>query len=79
MITKTQALQLKHGDTLYHATLRNADGTPIRVRVNGHCQTWKTQPDRFRLPTKHGLYSYLCVDEANADEWNTQLEERKER
>ena len=39
---------------------------PIRWRVNGKCKTWKRNPERFKLPIKHGLYSYGYITEENA-------------
>lgn len=37
---------------------------PINWRVNGKCKTWKTRPDDFSLPIKHGLrdYGYITQD-----------------
>lgn len=32
--------------------------THRRWRRNGRTQTWVRQPDKFRIPVKHGLYSY---------------------
>ena len=55
MITKKQATNLKHGDILHHTIMKNADGTPLRCRVNGICKVWKTRPDDFKLPVKYGL------------------------
>lgn len=57
MITKEIALTLKHGDVLVHNWRNNRDGTPMRARVNGSCQTWKSKDriNEFRLPMKHGL------------------------
>ena len=66
MITKTQALTVH---TVYHATKRNADGSPVRARANGSCKVWKTRPAEFRLPIKNGLYNYGYLDNDNADEW----------
>lgn len=67
MITREQALQLKHGDILYHIAHVNADGSPARWRVTGKVQTWKTRPDHFKIPVKNGLrhYSYVTHDEAH--------------
>ena len=62
MITKEQALELYHGQVLYHVSNRNADGTPQRWRVNGKVKTWKTRPDHFRVPLKYGLYGYDYLD-----------------
>lgn len=55
MITKDLATSLSRGKILHHKTLKNADGTPRRCRVNGVCKTWKTAPTSWRLPVKHGL------------------------
>ena len=67
MITKEQAIHLDLGQTLYHATYKNANGSPLRWRVNGQTKTWKTRPDEFRVPIKHGLwdYDYLTHDNAH--------------
>jgi len=69
MINKQQAMSAKHGDIFYHRTMRNADGTPMRVRVTGRCKTWKTRPDDFRLPVKHGMYDSGEIDIGNCDYW----------
>lgn len=69
MITKDIAVAAKHGDIFHHITLRNADGTPLRVRVTGKCGTWKRQPEKFRLPVRHGLKSNGCISELNGHKW----------
>jgi len=46
---------------LYHKTQRNADGTPVRWRVNGICKAWKRKLENARLPVKHGLWNYDYV------------------
>lgn len=70
MITKEQAVTLGlNGGTLHHMTKKNSDGTPIRCRVNGKCQTWKTRPLEFRLPVKHGLRNTFQITQDNAHEW----------
>ena len=56
MITKAIALTLTHGQILHHKTLKNADKTPMRVRVTGKVKTWKTRGNDFRIPVKYGLY-----------------------
>ena len=72
MITKSIATTLKHGQTLYHVKLKNADGTPMRIRVSGACKTWKTRPDEFQFPFKHGLYRNGHITGGfNNDEWCT--------
>lgn len=74
-LTLVEAKLLKYGTTLYHTTLRNADGTALRARVNGKVYTWKTQPERVRVPMKYGMreYFYLRANDddkpSNLDEW----------
>lgn len=77
-ITKEVALSLRMGQTLYHKTERNADGTALRVRVNGKVKTWKRPhtPD-FVIPVKYGMYQYLHIVPGganrftNAVQWST--------
>ena len=69
MITKQQAVNSHYRQEFHHVTLKNADGTPVRCRVNGKCKTWKTRPTEFRLPVKYGLRQCFYIDETNADEW----------
>jgi len=69
MISKHTATSLGHRCELHHVKLKNADGTPVRCRVNGACKTWKTRPDDFRLPVKHGLKHCFYITPANAAQW----------
>jgi hypothetical protein len=57
-ITFEQARHLSHGTVLHTENC-------TRWRVNGKPKTWKTMPDRIRIPVKHGLYSYDYVSEAD--------------
>ena len=57
-----QAKKLKYGDQLEHKIYKNADGTRMRFRVSGKVQTWKRDPNRIRVPLKHGLYDNGCAD-----------------
>jgi hypothetical protein len=66
MITKTEALTARNFE---HVTLRNVDGTPVRCRVTGQCKTWKTWPEAFKLPVKHGLRTSFYLTHTNAHEW----------
>ena len=68
-VDRQTAPTLSYRKKLWHRTRRNADGTPMRVRVNGACKTWKTRPAEFRLPIKHGLNSCGAIDETNCGEW----------
>lgn len=69
MITRQQAIDLNYRHELWHVSLKNADGTPVRCRVNGVCKTWKTRPTEFRLPVKYGLKECFYITEDNAHEW----------
>lgn len=40
---------------LIHRTERNADGTPVRMKINGKMKTWKTRPGCWMLPVKYGI------------------------
>lgn len=57
-ITLKQALKLEYGEVLEHETLKNADKTPMRFKVNGQVKTWKRDKARIRVPLKRGLYEY---------------------
>ena len=69
MITKEVAVEVRHGCILHHKSAQNADGTPVRARVNGVCKVWKTRPVEYRLPVKHGLRNCFYITPANAGEW----------
>lgn len=69
MITKDIALRLKTREQLYHVTLKNKDGSPYNVRVNGKVKTWKTRPNEFMLPIKRELREFGYITEQNCDEW----------
>jgi hypothetical protein len=76
-VTKCDALKLgTNGGIVYHITMKNADGSAFRARVNGRCQVWKTRPKEFKLPMKHGLRTYFDITHDNCDEWL--LEEPKD-
>ncbi len=81
MVSRDDALQATYATTFYHVTLRNADGSAVRARVNGRCKTWKTRPAEFRLPVKYGLRDCFYITETNADEWLTYdpTEEKRQR
>lgn len=76
MITREQALNL-HSRTELHCgeckhiiSKRGAERFESDVwRVNGATQTWKTRPNAFFVPIKHGFngpYSYMRQDNADA-------------
>jgi hypothetical protein len=63
MITIGQAKELKYGQVLHHMVNKNADGTPQRWRVSGVAKTWKRDPNRVKVPVKHGLYKNDYITE----------------
>ena len=69
MNTLDRFAALRHGDVIEHKLLKNADGTPLRARVNGKIKTWKTRPGEFELPMKYGLKQCFYITQRNADEW----------
>ncbi len=64
-ITLEEAKKLTIGQIVYHRHNENADGTPQRWKVNGQVKTWKRNPNRVKVPLKHGLYlfRYLTKDD----------------
>lgn len=60
MITKEQAL------TERYFVQTTTDSKTRRWRANGKCKTWKTRPDEFKLPIKHGLWTYSYLTHENA-------------
>jgi len=55
-MTLSDAKKLGYGMILLHKKLINADGTPMRFKVNGAVKTWKRDKKRIRIPVKYGLY-----------------------
>lgn len=43
-------------------------------RRNGKTQTWKTRPNEFRVPVKHGLYDYSQITTFYAHHWHAASE-----
>ena len=66
-MTLTVAKMLTSGQTIYHTTRRNADGTSMRARVTS-IKTWKRDPERIEVHTKHGLYDYSVFSERDLSE-----------
>jgi len=62
-ITLEQAKALEPGDMLHHTIKTNADGTPMRWKVNGKPKTWMTKPQCVKVPVKHGLRDYDYLEE----------------
>lgn len=77
MITKDTALQLHYSQELHYGTCNRTVGprggikeSIIRVRVSGQCKTWKTRPEEFRVPVKHGLYESAEINHRNASQFH---------
>jgi hypothetical protein len=58
----SQAKKLEQGDTVYHMTKRNSDGSPMRAKVTS-IKTWKRDVSRIEIGLKHGLYDYAKYNE----------------
>lgn len=69
-MTFEQAKQLSFNQTIHHRTLKNADGTALRARVNGKIQLWKTRPNEIKIPMKHGLRDCFYLTQDNLHEWD---------
>ena len=52
--------------TFEHVSWKNADGTPMRWRLNGTIKTFKRDNTRIRMPLKYGMgYSrndYMVIE-----------------
>jgi len=70
-MTIDEAKWLRYGQTIYEIGAYNADGTPRRWRVSGAVQTWKRDPNRVRVPVKHGMYSNGAIEAWNARYFTT--------
>jgi len=66
-ITLEQAKALEKGNTVYHVTNRNTDGTAQRWTVNGKVKTWKRDPSRVEIPIKSGMYGFDYLTENDLD------------
>lgn len=53
----------------WYRTMTNADGTPARCRKTGKLKTWKTRPQDFKLPVRHGLRNNFYLTPENIGEW----------
>jgi hypothetical protein len=77
MITKQQAIEA----TEFHCgdctrTVGPRGGVRISSEVwrrNGRTQTWKTRPDAFSVPVKHGLSDYFTVTQ-HCDGWHVAMD-----
>ena len=56
-----EARNLRQGTMIYHMTLKNADGTPMRARVTS-VKTWKRDLERIEVRVKRGLSEYATFE-----------------
>lgn len=63
------AADLLTAHEFWHRSITNADGTPARCRKTGKLKTWKTRPQDFKLPVKHGLKNSFYLTPENIGEW----------
>jgi hypothetical protein len=73
-MTLEDAKNLRVGQTIHMINHQNADGTPVRWRVNGAVKTWKTKPDLVQVPLKHGLRDYGYLTQDNLGEFSLTAE-----
>jgi len=64
-LTIEKARTLTYRNVLAMNDEKNSDGTCVRWRVNGAVKTWKTRPNEFRIPVKHGMYDFGYITEKN--------------
>lgn len=68
-MTPETALSLRPHQTIHHRFLKNADGSPLRARVNGKPVTQK-RAGTWRVPLKHGLKTYFNLSPHNVNDWS---------
>ena len=81
MITKSLARELGYGQELHYGPCTRKIGprggvteTIERWRVSGRCKTWKTRPDEFEVPIKHGLRTSTYLTHRNADQFHLEAD-----
>jgi hypothetical protein len=79
MVSIARAKKLSYGDHIYAKHEYNADGTPMRFKVNGAPKTWKKDPSRIRVPLKRGLYEFGYLDNGNNNEFATREPARRKK
>lgn len=62
-------MKTRDGQTIWHRTMKNADGSAMAVRRTGKIQTWKRDANRFRAPCKYGMYDHGAIESNNIDDF----------
>lgn len=65
MISKRQAMELKHDTIIFQIGRTNVDGTPAQWKAVGRCKTWKRDSNRFSVPIKHKIYGNMQLTNEN--------------
>lgn len=71
-LLEKRAAENKSLGPFFHITSKNRKGQAHSVRVSGKMQTWKRDPERFRVPWKFGMYDNGEVNQDNMHEWLTE-------
>ena len=61
-MTKDEAKALRPGDMFHSLHQKNANGTPMRMKVTS-VKVWPTRPVQVDLHYKRGLYEYGTITE----------------
>jgi hypothetical protein len=67
-MTKQDALNLAYGQVIYHTSLTNRDGSPLRARVSGK-PVVRVRTGSWRVPLTYGLRTYFSLDASNINNW----------
>ena len=77
-VSKEQAMNAQHRQEFHYGecTVYNGPKGGKRfnryvVRVTGLCKTWKTRPEEFSLPIRHGLYRSGAITHWNNNEFHS--------
>jgi hypothetical protein len=68
-VTKELLADLPYGTVFHYSPACRLGGNCERWRTNGQLKTWKTRPDEFRQPIKHGLRDYSYITHHIADQF----------
>ena len=61
--------EIANAREFWHRIVRNADGSPTRIRPSGKMKTWKTRPGDIKQPVKHGLKVSFYLTPENIGDW----------
>lgn len=66
-MTIHEAKQLKQSQIIYHSSLRDSQGKPVKFKVLS-IKTWKRKPDKVIVSLKYGLFKFLKFNENELSE-----------